>query len=84
MVIIKKDLNLVREVVKEELKEQFKDFREELDENLEAKFTQQRSDFFAKIDPLLKEVTASREERIINDHKLSDHEDRITALEATQ
>jgi hypothetical protein len=41
-----------------------------------------KSELFEKIDPILKEVVASREERVIIDHKISDHEDRITVLEA--
>jgi hypothetical protein len=59
--------------------EKFENFKEKMDE----KFTQQRSDFFDKIDPVLKEVKANSEERIINDHRIADHEDRITALEST-
>lgn len=40
-----------------------------------------RSDFFEKIDPILKEVVASREERVIQDKNISDHEDRIQKIE---
>lgn len=40
-----------------------------------------KSDFFEKIDPILKEVVASREERIIQDKNISNHEDRIQKIE---
>lgn len=40
-----------------------------------------RSDFYDKIDPILKEVQASREERAIVSEKVANHEDRIENLE---
>ncbi len=55
----------------------FEGVKEELNESLDEKFAKQRSDFFDRIDPILKEVTASREEREIVTDKLSNHEDRI-------
>ena len=50
-------------------------------ETLKETFAKFRSEFFEKIDPVLKEVLASREEREIISHRVSDHEDRITVLE---
>lgn len=40
-----------------------------------------RSDFFDRIDPILKEVQDNRQERIIVTAKLTDHEERIEHLE---
>lgn len=40
-----------------------------------------KSDIFNKLDSILKEIVASREERTIMAHKISDHEDRISVLE---
>jgi hypothetical protein len=41
------------------------------------------SDIMDKLDVILKEVVASREERVIVADRLSKHEDRITSLEKT-
>ena len=51
---------------------------------IEDKLTQFRSDIFDKLDGVLKEILASREEQEINAHRLSDHEDRIEKLEKFQ
>ena len=40
-----------------------------------------KSDFFDKIDPVLKEIMDNREERTILAHRQSDHTDRIEVLE---
>ena|SRR3990167_4520811 len=40
-----------------------------------------RDDFYTKIDPILKEVKDSREERAILSHQVSDNSDRIEKLE---
>lgn len=50
-------------------------------QKIEQMFIKFRSDFYDKIDPILKEVVASREERTIVAEKLSNHEDRIEKLE---
>jgi hypothetical protein len=60
----------------------FEGFKEELNESLDERFAKQKSDFFDRIDPILKEVTASREEREIVSDNLSHHEDRIHTIEA--
>lgn len=39
--------------------------------DLKEALTELKSDLFDKIDPILKEVTASREERVIVAHRLS-------------
>lgn len=55
MVFTKGDLDKVRNILREELENQ--------EEKYEAKLTEFKSDFFEKIDPILKEVTTAREER---------------------
>jgi len=59
MTLTNSDLKEIRSVVKEEL-----------DEQLDSKLTQLKSEYFERIDPVLKEVTASREERTIIENRL--------------
>ena len=54
------------------------DFKDEILKLL----TKFRSDMYDKLDGILKEIVASRQEQTILSHKVSDHEDRITSLEA--
>jgi hypothetical protein len=44
-------------------------------------FKKFRSDFYVKIDPILKEVTAKSKERTVQADQIKRHEDRIEALE---
>ena len=73
MTLTKKDL----QEIDRRLEDRFESFKDEIFEALEKV----RSEFFEKIDPILKEVLASREEREIINHRVSDHEDRITVVE---
>ncbi|MBI4153467.1 hypothetical protein HY503_00495 [Candidatus Woesebacteria bacterium] len=43
-----------------------------------------RSDLLDKLDSILKEILAMREEMTIVVHKVSNHEDRITVLETAK
>ncbi len=63
MSLTKGDLNQVRSIV-----------AEELDDKLDNKLTKLKSEFFERLDPILKEVTTAREERPLV-------ENRIEALE---
>ena len=54
---------------------------ENQEEKFEAKIVEVKSDFYNKIDPILKEVVTNQEERTILSHKASDHEDRIENIE---
>ena len=54
---------------------------DEQEQQFEGKLTEFKSEFFDKIDPVLKEVTASREERTLQSDRISNHEDRIEKLE---
>lgn len=66
MTLTKNDFKQIRLVLEEELDKQ--------EQKFEDKVTQLKSDFFEKIDPILKEVTTAREERPLI-------ENRIEALE---
>ena len=59
MALSNSDLKQVRTIVKEEI-----------DESLDDKLTNLKSDFFEKIDPILKEVTTAREERPLIENRL--------------
>jgi hypothetical protein len=59
MALTKGDLIQVRSIV-----------AEELDEKLDDKLTKLKSEFFEKVDPILKEVTTSREERPLIENRL--------------
>jgi len=59
MTLTRGDLKQVRSIV-----------AEELDEKLEEKLSKLKSDFFERIDPILKEVTTAREERPLIENRL--------------
>ncbi len=74
--LTKKDINLLKEifVTKDYLEERFQVF----EEKMESKLVQLKSDIFSKLDPILKELVASREEQSLLTHKVyDDHEPRI-------
>lgn len=50
-------------------------------DKLEVIFMKFKSDFFDKIDPILKEVVASREERIVGSNQFSELTDRVERIE---
>lgn len=58
-------------------KEEFEEFKE----NLDSQLTNQRSDLMDKLDSILKEILASREEQTLLAGSSSDHEDRIKRVE---
>ena len=77
MTLTSGDLKKVRVIVREEIDDV-------LDEKLDEKLTQFRSDMYDRLDEILREVVAMREEQEMNAHHLSDHEDRIEKLEKFQ
>jgi beta-lactamase superfamily II metal-dependent hydrolase len=60
---------------------QIKHLLDNQEESFDTKIVEVKNDFYNKIDPILKEVTASQEERTILSHRVSDHEDRIEKVE---
>ena len=73
MALTKKDLQMIGEVIDSKF--------EKFDEKVDDKFTQLKSDFYDKIDPVLNETLANREERIINDNNIADLRSRVAVLE---
>ena len=69
MTLTKSDKNWVQNLI------------EDQEDKFEAKIVEVKNDFYDKIDPILKEVVASQEERTILSHRVSDHEDRIEKVE---
>ena len=58
------------------------DTLDEQEQKFESKIVDIKSDFYTKIDPILKEVIASQEERLILSDKSSNHEERLEKVEA--
>jgi hypothetical protein len=54
---------------------------QKLDEKLDSKLTALKDDFYTRIDPILKEVVASREDRLIGTEQHIRNEKRIEKLE---
>ena len=52
---------------------------EDLREDIKQEIQQSKSDIFDKIDPILKEVMANREERTIINHRLTKLEEKLAA-----
>jgi len=65
----------LRKVVREEIDDA-------LDEKLDAKFTEFKSQIFDHIDAFAKESKDNEEERVVLSHRVSDHTDRIEKLES--
>lgn len=57
------------------------DIMDKQEQKFEAKVAEFKDDFYTKIDPILKEVIASREERTIAAEQHRRNQDRIEALE---
>lgn len=91
MALTKSDLTKIGDLLdKQELKFESKldnigkEFESKLDsveQKFEDKLVEFKSDFFEKVDPVLKEVTVSREERTVSSEQIRRHEDRITVIE---
>ena len=69
MALNKGDLKQIRLVLREELDNQ--------EEKFEIKLTEIKSEFFKKIDPILKEVTTAREERPLIENRISVLEEKV-------
>jgi hypothetical protein len=76
MVLTQKDLNAIRKLI-----------GLEIDEKLEAKLEEKlknfptKADFFSRMDEVMGELKAIREEHTVAAHQLSNHENRITQVE---
>ncbi|AKM83458.1 hypothetical protein A2422_01125 [Candidatus Woesebacteria bacterium RIFOXYC1_FULL_31_51] len=77
MSLTNKDINIIDNLLDRRLDKRFL----EQEDKFDKKLTEFKSEFFDRIDPILKEVVASREERTLISEHLSDHSDRIETLE---
>lgn len=68
MVLAQKDFDQIEELVREIIDEQ-------------AKHLPSKEEFFSTMDKVMKELEAIRQELVLTNHHLSDHEDRISSLE---
>ncbi|KKR63102.1 hypothetical protein A2210_02775 [Candidatus Woesebacteria bacterium RIFOXYA1_FULL_40_18] len=73
MALTKTDKIWVKNVLEDALDNQ--------EQKFEAKITEFKDEFFTKIDPILKEVVASREEREILSQHSKNQTDRIEKIE---
>ena len=73
MALTKTDKIWVKNVLEDALDDQ--------EQKFEAKITEFKDEFFTKIDPILKEVVASREEREILSQHSKNQTDRIEKIE---
>lgn len=80
MSLTNNDLKLIKDVMKVTVDEEL-DVK--LDEKLEEKVGNlpTKDEFFGKMDEVMGELKAIREEQPLQSHRLSNHEDRITVLE---
>ncbi len=72
MTLTNKDLKQIQNLIETN--------NEEVEGRFEKVATKIKSDFFDKIDPILQEVKASREERKIIARRLSDHNDDLEKI----
>ena len=68
-------------LTQKDLKEIEKVVEEKLEEKLRSLPT--KDEFFSKMDELMGELSAIRDEQTIIGHQVSDHEERLSALEET-
>ena len=73
MTLTKNDKDWVEGTLKNVIQDQ--------EDKFEAKIVEVKSDFYEKIDPILKEVVENQEERTILSHRVSVHEDKIENIE---
>lgn len=76
MTLSQKDLKLIGQIVDERLDAK-------LDEKLDEKLSHlpTKDEFYTKMDEVMGELQAMREELTIVNHRTSGHDDRITSLE---
>jgi len=66
---------------KDELRLGLDKLKDEIHDDVEKQLVSHRSDLIDKLDVILKEILASREEQTILSHRSSDHENRISKIE---
>jgi hypothetical protein len=81
MTLANDDLQKIDSRLEIRLEQQKNEILEEMAENFATK--KDSNDLSIKLDKILKEILASREEETILSYRVSNHDDRITALEST-
>jgi predicted nuclease with TOPRIM domain len=76
MVLTKADVVIIEDIVERKLEEKLE---EKFDEKL--KFLPTKDEFYTKMDEVMGELKAIREEQVIGSHQLGNHEDRLERLE---
>jgi len=76
----KQDYQEIRTIVEDVVEEKLE---EKLDQKLDEKFKglPTKEEFYGRTDKILKELENMRGENMVGAHQISDHEERITALE---
>ena len=78
--LTKKDLTQIEDLIDRKLDEKLDEkLEEKLNEKL--KFLPTKDEFYEKMDEVMGELRAIREEHTLQVYKISDHEDRIEKLE---
>lgn len=70
MALTKSDLNKVDDLLDKKLEIKLTDKLDKQEQKLENKLTEFKSEFFEKVDPILKEVTTAREARTLVENRL--------------
>lgn len=78
MALTKRDLDQIDNMIKANISIN----NDELEERFEKVATKLKSDFIEHINPILKEVVKNRDERTVMADKISNHDDRIGAIES--
>lgn len=81
MALTQSDKEFIEQTIDQKLDKKLTLRLDEQEQKFETKLTEFRDDFYTKIDPILKEVTASREERTIAAEQHRRNQDRIEKLE---
>jgi len=76
MTLTQKDLDAIRDLVGVEIDERLEQKLEEKLKNFPSK-----KEFFSRMDEVMGELKAMREEVTVLSHRVSNHEDRITILD---
>ena len=77
MTLTKTDFREIRDIVKEEVDTSLDEKLDTQELKFEQKLSEFKSDFFEKVDPVLKEVVTAREERPLIENRLEAIEEKV-------
>lgn len=81
MALTKGDKKFIETTIDQKFDIKFDQKLDALEDRFEAKITEFKDEFYTKIDPILKEVVASREDRLMGTQQHIRNERRIEKLE---